>query len=410
MELQEIKKALDEQARAWEEFKEANDKRLELLEAGKGGLGEIEEKLVRLGEAMDAAEEREKEATKSVSDRLDTIEVALKRPGRGGGEQKSAEMLEYEEKWNHWLRTGDAEQEVKALEKKVLRTGSAPDGGYRVPVQMETAIVQRVRETSPMRALATVTSIGGGSWKEARVTGHTSSGGWVSEQGTRSQTGTPTIGITEIVPGEQYEQPPVTQEALDDVDFDVEGWVNDEVSFSMAIRENTAFVTGDGLGKPRGFMTYTAGTDDTVGQIEQVVSGHATEPTADGLIDCQEKLFEPFQPNAQWVMRRATRTFIRKLKDGQSNYLLVRDFSSGAAPTLLGKPITLMADVAAIAGNALAYAYGDFRQGYRIIDRVGIRILRDPYTSKPLVLFYTTKRCGGGVRNYQAIKIGKLST
>jgi HK97 family phage major capsid protein len=275
---------------------------------------------------------------------------------------------------------------------------------------MEAAILGRVRETSPMRSIAAVTGISGGSWKEARVTGHTSSGAWVSEQGTRSATGTPTLGITEIVPGEQYEQPPVTQEALDDVDFNIEQWITDEVAMSMSIRENTAYVTGDGVGKPRGFMTYVDGTSDVAGEIEQIFSGATSTVTADGAINLQEALLEAYQPNARFVMRRATRGVFRKLKDGQGNYLLNRDFAQAGAVTMLGKPVSLMADVAAVGSGNLAVAYGDFRAAYRIVDRIGIRVLRDPYSSKPLILFYTTKRTGGGVRNFQAIKIQDCAT
>lgn len=410
MEIQEVKAALDEQASAWKLFREENDKRIKLLEEGKGGDGEFEEKLARMEKAINTAEEREEKARKEATKRMDELEVALKRPPKGNGdEHKSAEVIEHEQLLDTYMRTGE-EKGLAELEKKVLRTGSQSDGGYRVPTQMETAILGRVRETSPMRSIAAVTGIGGGSWKEARVTGHTSSGGWVSEQGTRSQTGTPTLGITEIVPGEQYEMPPVTQEALDDVDFNIEGWITDEVSMSMSIRENTAYVLGDGVGKPRGFMTYTNGTDDTKGEIQQVLSGVAGSVGADGLIDTQESLLEAYQSNARWAMRRATRGLVRKLKDGQGNYLLNRDFAQGGAVSLLGKPVTLMADIAAVGSLALYCAYGDFRSAYRIVDRIGIRVLRDPYTSKPLILFYTTKRTGGGVRNFQAIKIGKCTT
>ncbi len=412
MDLQEIKAAQDEQQAAWNETKEVLVKRIAALEAGGGTDAEFKERLAKIDTDMEKAEAREKKAreeAKAATERMDGLEVALKRPGLGGTDGKSAEVMEHEVAFYDWMRQGE-EKGLPELEKKVLQTGVLSDGGYRVPTQTEAEILKRVRESSAMRQIATVTGIGGGSWKEQRSTGGTSSGAWVSERASRTATGSPTLGQTEIVPGEQYEMPTVTQESLDDLDFNVEQWLADEVQISMAIREATAFVTGDGVGKPRGIMTYVDGTDDTVGEIEQIFSGHATEVTAAGLIRLQNALFEAYQPNARFLMRRATWGSCLLFVDGETQFRLMPDFSKGAGRTLLGQPVDLMADVAAEGSGNLAVAYGDFRQAYRIVDRVGIRVLRDPYSSKPLIQFYTTARVGGGVRNFQAIKIQDCAT
>lgn len=410
MDLLEIKAAQDEQNAAWVKTQEVLEGRLKASESREA---EFKEKFAKVDVDMAAAETREKtlrEEAKAATERMDGLEVALRRPASGAGtEQKSAEVREHEEAFYGWMRGGE-EKGLPELEKKVLQTGVLSDGGYRVPTQTEAAILMRVRETSAMRQIATVTSIGGGAWKEHRSTGGTSSGGWVSERATRPATGTPTLGQTEIVPAEQYEMPTVSQEMLDDGDFGVEQWLADEVQLSMAIREATGFITGNGVGKPRGILTYTDGTDDTVGEIEQVFSGHATQITADGYVNLQNALFEVYQPNARFLMRRATWGSTLLLKDGNSVHRLMPDFSAGAGRRLLGQPVDLMADMPAEGAGNLAVAYGDFRQAYRIVDRVGIRVLRDPYSSKPLIQFYTTARVGGGVRNFQAIKIQDCAT
>jgi HK97 family phage major capsid protein len=410
--LQEIKKTVEEFMTTWGEFKTTNEKRIAAVEKKGDAPAETKEQLDKMGVALEGFEEKHTKLCANYEEakkRVDVLETAMRRPNTNGPDGKSPEEIEHKEKVELFLRKGVTDG-LAELEQKVLRTSVNTDGGYALTVEREAGILDRVRDTSPIRQVATVRPIGAASWSQMRNTGGVSGGGWVSEQGARSAGTAPTFGQLEITPGEQFESPPVTQTALDDLAFNVEQYIEDEVAIAMSIRENTAFVIGDGVGKPRGFMSYTAGTDDTLMQIEQVVSGHASQIKADGLMSCQDALPEPFQPGASWVMARATKTLVRQLKDGQGNYLLRTDFATGGAvTTILDKPVMLASDVAAVSAGLLAYAYGDFRQGYLIVDRIGIRVLRDPYTSKPNILFYTTKRTGGGVKMPQAIKIGKIA-
>lgn len=410
--LQKIKESQERFTKEWAQYREDNDRRLVELESKGFEPAEWKDRFAKMDEAQDEFERKHQELVKKYEEskeRQDLLETALKRPASADGKRVlSADEIAHKAAMDGYLRRGEV-KDLAELEAKVLQTSIDTQGGYAVTPETEAGILDRVRESSPMRTIANVSGIGTNEWEQMRLTGHTTGGGWVSETGTRAQTGTPTFGMVKITAGEQYEQPPVSQTMLDDANFDVEGFIGDEVAASMAIRENTAFILGDGVGKPRGVMTYAAGTDDTLFQIEQVNSGHATLVQADGLIDIQDALFEAWQANASWIMRRATRSAMRKLVDGQGNYLLQIDFSAAGAATILGKPVTLHSDVAAVGAGALAYAYGDFRAAYKIIDRIGIRVLRDPFTAKPNVLFYTTKRTGGGIVRPQAVKIGKIA-
>ena len=198
--------------------------------------------------------------------------------------------------------------------------------------------------------------------------------------------------------------------------FDVEAWLAAKVAEEFGRKEATAFVTGTGVAQPKGIMSYassTASTTTTVAaqQIEQVVTGDAANFTYDGLVNLQNSLKEAYQPNAVFLFRRASNANIMQIKDGQGRpiFNMAFDKNVGLQPTLMGQPCYYAADVAAIASNALAMAYGDIRKAYQIVDRTGIRILRDPYSGKPNVSFYTTKRVGGGVVNFEALKLAKIS-
>jgi HK97 family phage major capsid protein len=414
-EIQEIVRAQEEFGREWKTYREENDRRLKEIEEKGFEPAEWKDRFAKMDAAIETFDEHTTKMLKEFKEnkeRIEVLETAARRPKTTvDGKELTPEQLEYKEKIDKYLRSGETAG-VKELEAKVLRTSVNTDGGYALSTEREAGILGRLRDTSPMRTYATVRPIAAAEWEQMRITGHASGGGWVSEQGTRSTTTTPTFGMVKVTPGEHYEQPPVTQMALDDLTFDVEQFLEDEVAAAMAIRENTAYILGDGVGKPRGIMTYTAGTDDTLFQVQQVNGGHATLLQADGLIDCQDALNEAYQANATWCMRRATKTLVRKLKQpGTGDYLLFdREFGEfGPVETILGKPVWQASDVAAVAANALAYAYGDFRQAYLIVDKQGVRVLRDPYTSKPNVLFYTTKRTGGGIVRPQAIKIGKIA-
>jgi HK97 family phage major capsid protein len=197
----------------------------------------------------------------------------------------------------------------------------------------------------------------------------------------------------------------VTQQVLEDSSFNLENWLMEKYVDKFARTENNDFLNGSGANESRGLLTYT--NADGYGSIEQVASTVSASLAADDLYSLQDSLFEPFQQNASWLMRRATVSAIRKMKDGLGRYLLDMDgdLANGYSAMLLGRPVVKGADMPALGSGNLAIAYGDFKKCYLIVDRIGISVLRDPFSAKPYVQFYARKRVGGGVRNYQAVKI-----
>lgn len=299
------------------------------------------------------------------------------------------------------------------MESKTLRTNVNPDGGYWVqPVRGNTPVIREF-ETSPMRQLAETVSISSNEYELVLDDDESTSGGWVSEEEARSNTATPKIGLLKFPVHEQYANPKVTQKMLDDAAFNIEGWLSNKTNDIITRTENTAFINGDGNKKPKGILSYSNwAVADTYerNKVEQINSGVNGQFVADTIIDIQNTLKPSYQANAIWGIKRQSWREIAKLKDGQGRYLLDMDaFKNGFMLRLLGKPVIFMTDMDAIATDALAMVYGDFRQAYVIVDRLGLRVLRDPYTSKPYVQFYTTKRVGGGVKNFEAYKIYKLA-
>lgn len=302
----------------------------------------------------------------------------------------------------------------KGIEIKAMSVNSDTDGGYLVIPQYDTLRKTREFETSPMRQYASVMTISSDRLLIPVDQDEATSGGWIGETATRSNTNTPTIKQIEIPVHEQYAQPVATLKLLDDAGVNIESWLAGKVTDIISRTENTAFISGNGVAKPRGILNYSAwsvnGTYE-YGKIEQVNSGAAADFTADGLIDLQNSLKEFYQNRAVFMIKRNAFKNIMKLKDGMGQYLFNRnmDKSIGKPFDLLGNPVVFADDMPVVASNALALAYGDFNAGYQIVDRIGIRVLRDPFTSKGNILFYTTKRVGGAVVNFEAIKLQKLA-
>jgi HK97 family phage major capsid protein len=230
---------------------------------------------------------------------------------------------------------------------------------------------------------------------------------WVGETESRPATSTPQVGVQRIPVHEMYAFPMVTQKLLEDASVDVEAWLARKIGAKFGRLEATAFVSGNGVKKPRGFLTYPNGT--TRGSIEQIVSGNATALTADGLINLIMSIKEPYSANAAFLMRRAAVGSVMLFKDGNGQYIWRPGLEMGRPSSLLGYPIREAADMPAIGAGALAVAFGDWRTAYTIVDRLGITTLRDPYTAKPFVGFYTRKRVGGDVTNFEAIKLQVVS-
>lgn len=410
MEAQEIKESLGKYQKEIEQLLADVNKRHKDIEAKGFESADWKELFENRNKAADALEEKHVALVKELEEtkaRTDVLETAARRPKGDDGEHKSQEQIEHKEALDDYLLTGE-KGNLRELEKKVIQVGSDPDGGYALQPDVEAGIIGRVRESSPMRQEARVISIRSNQWRTNRITGHATSGGWVSEQGTRSATTTPTIGQVVIDLHEQFAMPTATQQSLEDLELGVEPWLAEEVEAILGITENTSYFSGVS-GRPRGILTYTDGTDDTDMEVEQIPSTVADNVSAGGLIDLQDALFEPYQANAKFYMRRATRSTLRQLADGETRFRLQMDFSAPGASTILGKPVVLCADMESVGAGNLAIAYADMRQAYVIVDKPGIRVIRDNLTSKPNILFYSVKRTGGGIVKPQAIKLQDIA-
>lgn len=296
---------------------------------------------------------------------------------------------------------------------KTMSVDSNPDGGYTVLAQRNPNI-QNIREfeTSPMRAVATVITTANESYEEVIDDDESQSGGWVSEKGSRPETGTPQVGTLTFHTHEQYAEPKITQKILDDSSINVESYLTFKTNDIITRTENTSFVLGDGAGKPKGYLTYpaTAGTAYERGKIEQINSGVNSVFVPDTIKLLKNSLKGRYQPNAAFMIKRSEWFNIITAKNGTGDYLLDRNsFKDGDTAILLGKPVLLADDMPEAGIGSLSMAYGDFGAGYIIVDRIGIRVIRDNVTEKGFIKFYTTKRVGGGVKNFEAIKLYKLS-
>lgn len=405
---EQIKSSVTDIKTSFEEFKKQNDARLEKIEKKGYAGGDIEEKMSKHGDAID-----------NLVKTLEEQKTALNRLNAGGDDAQEKPEVKNQKAISdvisNYMRKGvDNDASRKAFndalprEYKTLVVGSDPDGGYFVSPEKSAEIVKKIFETSPLRAHASSITIGSDAY-EFLSNDSQPTASWAGEQTTRSVSTTSQVLKNRIQAEELTCLPQASQKLLEDAAVDVEAWHRDEVSELFVRKENTGFFSGTGVLQPRGLLTYTAGTGS--GQIEQVVSGISAGITADSLVELQFALFEAYQPNARFFAARATFKYIRKLKDGEGRYLwaLEGDLKSGYMQTILGKPAHWMSDMEAIGASSLSVAYGDFKAGYLIVDRLGISILRDPYSNKPYVQFYTRKRVGGGVKQYQAIKLLKLA-
>lgn len=345
-------------------------------------------------------------------DRLNTALAAARLNGSGDGE-RTAEQRTYSQTFARFFRAGDSTAESSLRELAVsaaMTTQSDPDGGYLVPVEMEQAIDRVLGTTSVMRQIAQIQPISSGEYKKQVSLGGAGSG-WVGETDARPATGTPTIAELTFTPGEIYAKPQASQTLLDDARVNLETWLAGEVDITFAEQEGAAFVSGNGIKKPRGLLDYDTVADATYawGKLGFIVSGGATTVTLDGLTNLVYSLKAAYRSGAVFLMNRKTVGEVRNLKDGENRPLWQPSIAAGQPSTLMGYPVYEDDNMPDIGAGAYPIAFGNFRRGYLIVDRMGVRVLRDPYSSKPYVEFYTTKRVGGGVQDFAAIKLMKVA-
>lgn len=398
----------------------------------------VQDAITKAAEASSKAAEEMQELKQKFEASAKTAEYIEKMVSRLGGGKGGDEQNELSQKagdqMSRYMRTGrpidddvvkgiielqlkdglfGVEDHVRENEIKTLIAGNNPNGGYFIRPERSATMIQRIFETSPVRSIANIETTSSDSLEFLIDDDEATSGGWVGETASRGETNTPEIGLLTIPAHEQFAQPKATQKMLDDAGFDIESWLSGKVTNKMTRFENSAFVVGDGSQKPKGFLALPAWAVPGIyerNKIEQINSGSAGAFTGDGVKKLQNSLIEAYQANAVFTIKRASWEQIITLTDGQGAYLLdPRSLKMGDDLTLLGKRVIFMDDMAAIAADALAMAYGDFGVGYTIVDRIGFRVIRDELTSKPFIKFYTTKRTGGAPTSFEALKIQKLA-
>lgn len=405
IDMSEVRSATETLARAFEEYKSVNDQRLSDIERRGSADVLLDEKLGRMDKAVTR-----------LQDDVTNVKTVLRRPGKAGGLPAEGDSG-YKLAFLNYVAKGN-EAELSAHQAKALQVINNAEGGYMVPSEISERIVSRQFDTTPMRQISTVMSISSDAVEMLRDTNEPTAS-WISEIGVPSDTADGGIGRIRIPVHELYAQPKATQKLLDDAFINVEEWLINKVSAKFARAENTAFVSGDGVGQPRGFLSYTtqAVNDDSRpwGVLQHVATGqdgafNNTNP-ADALFSLMHKLRAGYHPKAAWIMPRAVADLIRKFKENTTQaYIWQPGLQAGQPSTLLGFPVYLGEDMPAVASGSTSIAFGNFEEGYTIVDRTGMQILRDPYTGAPFIKFRCTKRTGGDVVNFEAIKLLKFAT
>ncbi len=376
--------------------------------------------MMELKSAIDGFADTADTGIKAVADRLDALETKLARPTGAADDIINLKSSETETAHKQaflgdFITKGD-DTNLKAIEVKALSTSTGGDGGYAVPQVIDSEIEKQLVDLSPLRAICRVKSIESGDYKRLVNVGGAASG-WVGETDGRSETSTPNLQEIAIVPGELYANAAATQRALDDMQFDAETWLMDEVAEEFAVQEAAAIVGGDGVNKPKGFLIYTQTTDTdssrAFGEVQYLSTGvdgaFPLSDPADVLIDLVHSLKSRYRMGAVFVMNSSTLALVRKFKDADGNFIWRAGLSEGQPDMLLGYPVVECEDMPDVASDAAAIAFGNFERAYTLVERTGTRVLRDPYTNKPYVNFYATKRVGGALVNDQALKLLKFS-
>lgn len=339
----------------------------------------------------------------------------------GGSRTFAAEDPTYSAQFSSYFRSGRGEDDIKSAQAAggrqeihaSMSSGSNENGGYLAPTEWDRRIQQTQLSNSPMRRLAQVRTTAVGAYSTVWNSDQWGSG-WVGETADRPTTSTPTLSPITFAAGEVYANPAITQRLLDDAQFNIEEWIANSVDREFNKQEGIAYISGNGVNKPFGLLQYVPGgaaaTQHPGGTLGITPSGHATTiPNADALITFAYQLTAPYRQNATWLMNSQTAAAIAKMKDGQGNLIWRESLIVGQPATLLGRPVEIDENMPNIAADAFPIAFGDFKSGYLINDRTGVRILRDPYTAKPYVLFYATKRVGAGVLDPHAIRLLKIA-
>lgn len=403
IDMSEVRSATDTLARAFEEYKSVNDQRLAEIEQRGGADVLYDEHLGRMDKSINR-----------IQDDITNLKTSMLRPNKAG--ISIATDSAHKQAFMQYVAKG-FDSGLATFESKALEVVNNAEGGYMIPSELSQRIVSRQFDTTPMRQIATVMSISTEAVEMLRDTNEPVAQ-WISELGAPTDTADNGIGRIRIPVHELYAQPKATQKLLDDALVNVEEWLINKVASKFARAENNAFVVGDGIGMPRGFTSYTAQTTSDAtrawGVLQYVPTGangaFASSSPADCLFDLMHQLRVGYHPEATWVMPRAVADMVRKFKENSTQaYIWQPGLQQGQPATLLGFPVVLGEDMPAVTTGSFSAAFGNFKEGYTIVDRIGMRILRDPYTGAPFIKFRCTKRTGGDVVNFEAIKLLSFS-
>lgn len=432
MDLSEIKSLVEAQGKAWDDFKKTNDERIEKLTKSQS-TEEVDAKLAKINDELSATSKELKELTlKSQrpvmsAEKADEAETALKsfnlaakaaamESGRPVTELTADQYADYKAVYAKYIRKG--ESALTEAERKTVNVGTATQGGYLVGHEMEAGIDRVVQRYSSMRQVARVINIGSATYKKLVKTTGTSGATRGGENTTPSNGTSPSWVELEFKPGTYISEQRITSEALEDATIDVGSDLETEIGIEFAEMEGSDFISGNGINGPRGLTDYTnvANSSYSWGNVGYVASGNASSWAAsnpsDYLIDLVHSLKRQYRAGASFIMNDTTLGSIRKLKDGQGNYLwgMTREsFMAGAVGTLLGYPVVTDDFMADIGANTFPIAFGDFKQAYYVIDRKGVSVLRDPAGAFPHVRFLTRRRVGGGIAKFEAVKLFKIA-
>ncbi|MBL1406832.1 MAG: phage major capsid protein [Rhizobiales bacterium] len=404
---EDVANAFDEFMIAFESFRETNDERLAQVETRVGADVVTIEKMNRINTALDEQ--------KILMDRMI---LKNQRPSfskdNGQGNIQTMAMVEHKNAFNNYIRSGK-ENDLRSFEEKAMSYTSDPDGGYLVPDETASEIGRRLAQISPIRSVAGIRVVSSAMYKKPfAITGPST--GWVAETAVRPQTAAPALSELQFPTMELYAMPAATSSLLEDSAINIDQWIAEEVEIAFAEQESAAFINGDGVNQPKGILTNTVVDEGSwawgaLGYVPTGADGDfATSDASDTLVDTIYSLKAGYRQNANWLMNRRTQADIRKLKDADGNYLWQAPSVAGEKAMLMGFPVLEAEDMPDVASDSLSVAFGDFNRGYLVVDRAGVRVLRDPFSAKPYVLFYTTKRVGGGVQDFDAIKLVKFGT
>lgn len=403
--LSELKTLLDAQGRAWEEFKTANDARLKAIETKGFAPEDLVGKVDVINKDLD-----------KLGKQLADVQLAAQRPAGGAkGDALTPEQREHKAAFDQYLRKGETGG-LREIERKAMNSTSDPDGGYLVTAELEAAIDRVVSVNSAMSRIARVVTIGTRSWKK-RVKTSGMAITWPGEGAGAGESTAPKFAQVEIVVSPGEVEPWVENETIEDADIDLAADLEMEAGIAFAEGEGAAFITGNGVAKPMGLTSYTtvANANFAWNKIGYIASGKsaafASVAPADKIVDLQHALKAQYRPGAVWLTNDTTLGTLRQMKDGSGAYYLWQpDALAGFGGRLLGSPVEIDDNMPAIAANSLSLAYGNFQRGYAVVRRNGIALIRDNVTTKGVTKFNFRRRVGGGVYNFEAIKLMKFAT